>query len=324
VIAQQDIQFHTPHDAPHDWAETYFFDIFIPEANLHGWVYIVCRAGVDAILCDVEFVDRVSANMTDAVYIDIQNHMRMPAQLDVFALSNGLSFKATSPTKYRLDYLGIDNTEIHIDIEGIMEPYDIHDPAIDPMARATAGEQIEHSGFGSSYSAHFDLTVRTTGAVRVRGREHFVDYLSTMDHSWGVRPERGMRCMSYINAHFPDGYVVQTIWDFDPVRPQQHVFKHGYALVEGRTIGGIEGSLNVRRNGILPIEIVLEMIDVKGTAHRLTGAPLAANHWLPYGCCLTAMSMLDWRASSLRGIGTAMESYTLDYVTGGLLRDLEK
>lgn len=319
MINDHDIEFHTPETIPADWAETYFFDLFVPEAGLHGWVYLVARPAAGAIVCDVEFIDRISPRPFDARYLDLQHHIPIPERWESFALPNGLTFEATSPTSYRLDYVGFDDTEIHVDVAGLMVPYDIHDPAIDPMAKETPADQVAHTGFGSAYANHFDLTVRTTGTVRVRGEEHAIDCVSTMDHSWGPRPERGMSQMSYINAHFPDGHVVQTIWAFERDRPagEQHVFTHGYVLEGGETIGGIAGSLTVERDDLLATSLDLRMTDVRGTEHRITGTPINNHVWTPYGCCPTGMAMLDWVTPDGRhGVGTSMESNPLDKIAG--------
>lgn len=324
MIEQHDLQFHTPADVDHQWAETYWFGLYVPRANLYGWVYMVFRAGTGAMTCDVEFIDRASANMFDARYVDIQNHLPIPDRLDAFTLPNGLSFAAKSPREYRLDYVGVADTELHLDVSGIHEPYDIHDPDIDPMARASASEAVAHSGFGSAYANHFDLTARVRGHVLVRGSRFDVDCLSTVDHSWGPRPERGMRMMGYGNAHFGGDYVVQTIWEFDAGRPDgsQHVFKHGYAITDGRLVGGVAGRLHVVHRGLFPATVSLSMTDDEGTVHDLTGRPLAHHHWVPYGCTPTGHSMLAWQRSDgtrTDGVGTLMEAYPLDAVTGGYL-----
>jgi hypothetical protein len=324
MIVQDDLKFHTPADVDHQWAETYWFGLYIPEENIYGWVYMVFRAGTGAMLCDVEFINRKSTFMCDALYVDIQNHIPIPEKLESFSLPNGLTFEASSPRQYRIDYVGVDNTEIHLDFEGIHEPYDIHDPRIDPLARASSEEAVENSGFGSSYANHFDLTMRARGTVRIRGREYPVDCLATNDHSWGPRPERGMRMMGYMNAHFDGDYVVQTIWEFDAGRPdgEQHVFKHGYAIVDGQLLGGIAGELVVRHDGIFPDTVELSFTDVTGAVHKLTGRPLAHNNWVPYGCCPTGHSMLAWEAEGrTNGVGTLMEAYPMDTTTGGYIHD---
>jgi hypothetical protein len=324
MITQDDIQFHHPAVRDHQWAETYWLGLYIPEADIYGWIYLVFRHGTGAVVCDVEFINKPSRHMCDALYVDIQNHIPIPERLDKFTLPNGLTFEATTPSEYKVDYIGIDDTEIHLSLEGIHVPYDIHDPEIDPMARKTTDEAVEHSGFGAAYSNHFDLTMRTRGWVRIRGKRYEVDCLATNDHSWGDRPERGMRMMGYMNAHFDKDYVVQTIWEFDAGKPdgQQHIFKHGYALVDGKLLGGIAAKLHVHHDGIFPKSVDLEFSDVEGTVHKLAGKPRVFNTWVPYGCCPTGHTMLDWTSEGGRkGVGTLMEAYPLDKTTGGYLHD---
>ena len=324
MITDVDLQFHTPPDVDHQWAETNWWGFYVPEANLYGWVYMVFRAGAGAVMCDVEIIDRCSPLMYDARYVDIQNHMKIPDRLDSFALPNGLEFTARSPREYRLDYIGVHDTELHVDLVGIHEPFDIHDPDIDPMARTQSAEAQQHSGFGAAYANHFDLTTRVTGTLILRGETYKVDCLATQDHSWGPRPERGMKTMTYMNAHFGLDGVVQTIFDFDPSQGDgsQHVFKHGYVVEEGELVGLVDASLRVDHRGIFPESVQLSATDVRGGVHELSATPRAFCQWVPYGICPTGHSMLAWTTSSGReGVGTLMEAYPLDTVSGGFLHD---
>jgi hypothetical protein len=326
MITAAQLQFQTPVDIDHQWGETYWLGLYVPEANLYGWVYLVFRAGSGAVTCDVEFIDRKSREMYDARYVDIQNHLLMPTNLRSFNLSNGLTFQSDSPREWRLDYIGVHDTEIHVDLVGIHEPYDIHDPDIDPLARTDGWQAVEHSGFGSAYAGHFDLTIRVTGTVKVRGTEYQVDCLATQDHSWGPRPERGMRPMSYVNGHFQtsDGmdYVAQAIWEFDPSQPDgsQHQFKHGYVVKGGELRGAVAGTLAIRHQGLFPRELAMTVTDLTGETHLLSGQPLPFNNWVPYGCTPTGHAMVRWTTvDGLTGLGTSMEAYPLDTVTGDYL-----
>lgn len=319
MITEKNLQFQTPDAVDHQWGETYWLGMYVPEANLYGWVYMVFRPGTGAVMCDVEFIDRCSREMFDARYVDIQNHLPIPDDLRKFTLPNGMSFESLSPRKYRIDYSGVGGTELHLDLEGIHEPYDIHDPAIDPMARDDRNQAVEHSGFGAAYAGHFDLTTRVTGTIQVRGTAYQVNCLATQDHSWGPRAERGMRPMGYVNAHFDDDYVVQAIWEFDPSQPdgQQHAFKHGYVVQDGELRGAVGGSLSLRHRGLFPERLEMTVIDRTGEHHELTGVPAAFNNWVPYGCTPTGHTMVRWTTSTgLTGVGTSMEAFPLDTVTG--------
>ena len=52
-----------------------------------------------------------------------------------------------APRDYRIDYVGSDGTEIHVDYVGIMQPFDIHDRDENPLAgktgRNTTREHID-------------------------------------------------------------------------------------------------------------------------------------------------------------------------------------
>ncbi|MFD2579821.1 hypothetical protein ACFSTD_17190 [Novosphingobium colocasiae] len=151
-----------------------------------GFVYIVHRAGVGATVSDVEIFDRPGFMAEDSLYVDLVNHNPLVAKAEDFQLATGLSYKAPSIREYEIDYKagGID---LHLDCRALMDPYDIHDPEMDPMAVADSAAAVENSGFGTAYSAHFDMTIAIQGYLRIEGREHKINCVSTMDHSWGGR-----------------------------------------------------------------------------------------------------------------------------------------
>lgn len=316
MITLHDMNFHTPENAGHEWGETTYFDIFIPEANIHAWVYLCFRAGVGAVLCDVTVVDSTSTSLLDALYIDTQNHLPLPQRMDKFTLANGLSLDATDgPRNYRVDYIGVDDTELHIVAAGIMEPYDIHDPNIDPMAEHDPQRAVANSGFGTAYSNHFDLTCHVTGTLKVHGRTYDVDCVAVMDHSWGPRGERGMRPMCWMNANFSTGYSLQGIWSLDLAAPEgaQHEFKHGYAVVDGDVVGAVSGTLTTKRSNEFTLGAELCLTDIHGREHRADGTVMNLHSWLPYANCLTPTQMMAWTAADQpMGYGTIMEGMPLD------------
>ena len=93
-------------------------------------------------------------------------------------------------------------------------------------------------------------------------------------------------------------------------------------MKNGTLLGGVAGTLRVDHAGIFPKKVTLSMTDKDGTVHSCVGVPLAYNNWVPYGCCPTGHSMLEWKtADGAKGIGTLMEAYPLDTVTGGFVHD---
>lgn len=317
MIHDSDIAFHTPANASYDWAETGFFNFYVPEANLMAWVYIVHRAGVGATVADVEIVDRWARGIDEAVYMDMTNHNPLPASAEKFSLPNGLSFEARSLREYLLEYKA-GGVALDLRCTSLMEPYDIHDPAMDPMATADTTAANANSGFGAAYAAHFDMTVRITGTLSFGGVTHVVDCVSTMDHSWGPRPESGMHPILWVNAHFGEGYALHGIFAYDRYAPigQQHHFKHGYALIDGKVRGAKAGAVRTTRDGLLPLGAEVSLIDVDEREHCVIGKALTHHPWIPYGNNFAPVSLMRWQSDNLIGHGTYMEGLPLNRVRG--------
>ena len=320
MIKDSDTAYHTPAEVPHDWAETSYFYFYVPEARVMAWVYLVARPGVGAIVCDVQVSGDLSMSPLGAWYTDIQQHIRLPERFESMKLSNGLEFTARNIREYRIDYVGVDDTEIHVDVEGLMEPYDIHDPAMDPLA--VAQDRSSASGFGAAYSNHFDMTCRVRGDLKVRGRSFTIDCVAQMDHSWGPRAERGMSPMTWINAHFGEDYALQAICSYDPrAQPeQQFKFAHGYALVDGKVRGAKAGSLLVHRLDRFGLGFELSLTAVDGRDYRAFGSPLSMHLWTPYTCTYVPTVFIRWQSGERIGYGNSQENNPLDRETGHWLR----
>ena len=316
MITDRDILFHTPDPVPYDWAETGYFNFYIPEDNIIGLVYIVHRAGVGATVSDVEIIDRKSLSCMDAIYTDLRNHNSIPERAESFQFPAGINYLARSIRDYSISY---DAGGIGLDIQcaSLMDPYDIHDRSMDPMAETDSVAAIANSGFGSAYTAHFDMTVRVTGTLRIAGKSRKIDCIATMDHSWGPRPENNFHPISWTNAHFGAGYCIHGIFAYDASRPeeQRHVFKHGYALIDGEVRGGAGGTLAVQRDGDLIVGAELSVIDTQGREYRAQGEMLTHHPWMPYGNNYSPMGMLRWVSKDgLTGHGTYMEGIALNRV----------
>lgn len=315
MIDERDLDFHRPKPLPHDWAETGYFNIYVPERNLFCWIYVVHRAGVGVTVSDVEVIDRWSSSVDDALYIDYTNHNPLPANAREFALPSGLSFRADSLADYHLEYRST-GVSFSLDFTSLMPPYDIHDPSMDPMATDDPQMAIANSGFGSAYASHFDMSVRARGELRIGQQTYPVDCVCTMDHSWGPRPESGFSSMTWNNAHFGDGDVVHAIFAFDRFAPagRQHTFRHGYALVDGRVRGAKGGSASVIRNGRYVNAVEMRVIDIDDREHVLHGVAVCHTPWRLYGNAQSTMAMLQWRrtGSDKLGYGTYFDTWPVN------------
>jgi len=315
MIRAEDVRYHTPEDVAYDWAETAFFSVYLPEPNITAWIYLVARKGVGAMVCDIEAIDGIGRSSLNALYIDFQQHLPAPDRFETFSLPNGLTVSTMNePRGYQIDYIGVDSTEFHWTVEGLMEPFDIHDPAMDPLA----SPDVSASGFGSAYANHFDMTARVTGTARIRGKSYDVDCVTTMDHSWGPRNERGLRPMGWINGNFGTDLAFQTIWTFSPEAKGWHQFKlaHGYVLVDGEVRGLVDGQLQAHRAGSYPSGYTGSLVDAQGRSYAVTGHPVAQHPWACYSNSLAMFSTIEWTMDGRIGHGLAQENWPLDSLTG--------
>ncbi|WP_068076722.1 DUF7064 domain-containing protein [Novosphingobium lentum] len=316
MITARDVEFHTPADVAYDWAETTWLSIHIPEANLTVWTYLVARSGLGVMVCDIEAIDRIQRYTVQSRYFDFRQHMPLPARFDDFTLINGLSLKAVNaPRDYRIDYTGSDDTAFHWDVRGVMEPFDIHDPAMDPLASTDPNL----SGFGQSYANHYDMTVHVTGTARIRGTTYPVDCVTTMDHSWGPRNESGMRAMGWINGNFDTDHAFSTIWTLDPFATgeAQFGFAHGYVLVDGE-VRGLNGGrlLALRGDGVFPVGYDMLLTDPAGREYRFTGTVVNQTPWACYSNTMAINSTVRWNSGARVGHGLAQENRPLDSYSG--------
>ncbi|WP_017777637.1 DUF7065 domain-containing protein [Paraburkholderia kururiensis] len=315
MILAEDVKFHTPAEAAYDWAETNFFSVYVPEANITAWVYVIARPGVGACVVDVSMINGVGRTSLEALYVDFQQHLPMPAKLENLELPNGLRVSASNePRDYQVDYVGINDTEFHWTVRGLMEPYDIHDRSMDPLA----SDDMDKTGFGAAYASHFDMTVHITGTLKVRGKTYEVDCVSTMDHSWGPRNERGLPAMGWVNASFSRSLAFQSIWTFEPFTDgwQQFRLTHGYAFVHGKVRGLVSGRQRSVRRGAFPLSYEQILVDVDDVEHHLIGVAVAQHPWSSYNSCMPVLSMMRWFYRDQEGYGQAQENWPLDKFAG--------
>jgi hypothetical protein len=318
MINASDVGYHTPKDVNYDWAETMYFSIYIPEANITAWVYVVARAGVGAMVVDIEVFDCVARTTIEARYFDFQQHLPIPESFQNFTLPNGLTLSTSNePNDYRIVYKGTDDTEFDWKITGLMAPFDINDPNIDPLATGDASQ----SGFGAAYANHFDMTVHIEGSATIRGKRYAVDCVTTMDHSWGPRNERGMNPMGWINGNFGKDLAFSSIWKLDQFKQgwQQFELAHGYVLRDGAVKGLVKGRMRaIGRQGAFPTGYETVLIDLNGDEYYFTGSTVTQTPWACYSNIMAINSTIKWYngAENREGVGAAQENWPLDRLTG--------
>jgi hypothetical protein len=304
VIGPADVEFHEVPDAHRTtWAETNYFPFFIPEANLSGAVYNVFRPGLGVCMSDVTLFDRCAQHWEGLAYTDNQQHIPVPLDLAGYALRNGVEVHATErPRHYRIDYVGIDDTELHFDFHGLMRPQDFNDPEQDPLAKPSGG------AWDTAFNGHFDMTGRAVGELRLRGVTHAIDCLATMDHSWGPRLERDNGSATFIQAHFGDGLSINALIALDPAAPDVlSRLLHGYVLRDGAVRPLLRCHGTVERDARLPTRFCVMVEDDAGTRYALDGNFMTWAPWAPYVSVIYYQGMARWHCEGQTGYGAYQE-----------------
>lgn len=324
MITRDDMDYHldemlaaTTEATRYLWSETFYVPFAVPERRLFGSIYLLARPGLGAALCDIKVYQGLGRTRPDALYSDNRQQLPAPQDFSHFTLANGVTVDLTSgPQRYAISYEGFDDTAVRLELEALMPPYDIHDPAMDPKARKTTAEQASHSGFGASYGGHYDQTCHIKGELILRGEKIAIDYVDCMDRSWGPRPEAGCPGMCWMHAIFGPDYCLHAIWQLDvnAAPDQQYTFAHGYILEDGTVHGLTQASIVVERSGIWGAGYALTATDIRGKQHRFHGAPIASGLWECYGCVGVLNLLNRWVAADGRvGYGELQDAVFYDH-----------
>lgn len=314
MITEQDLEYHFTDTDDYTWAETYYLPISIPEERLFAHVYVCTRPVLGAMSADVRIMGAVCSSEFEMLYTDARYHLPAPKRFSQIHTPNGLSVAAVKPPRdYRIDYVGRDGTEIHVDMVGLMRPFDIHDPNENPLAGGTPEEQLARTSMGSGYKGHFDMHCHTTGTLSVGGRTYRVDTTDRMNHSWGPRPEMDIPPMNSVWAYFGDELGFRFHMHLDPSKPtgQDQGFAHGYLLDHGEVMAITDVKMVTTRVGIVPITVDAEVTDQRGRQYLLRGTPLAGAPWRAYSTAICWVGLFRWEMAGRIGHGSLQENHSL-------------
>ena len=316
MITAKDIELHTPANANHEWAETNYFGFYIAEERLLGSIYTVARAGAHSCVSDIVIYSGLSEDRMSVLHFDVQQHLPMPKSFLDYKLPNGLHVKAVNPPRdYRIDYVSRCGTELHLDLVGLMDPFDIHDAHTNVRAHASQAEQEAHSGFGAGYRGHFDQTTHVTGVLKIGSRRLGIDCVDTMDHSWGPRPEYGMHSLCWMHAHFGKDLAVHLILHFhtNAALGEQYSLAHGYVLRDGTVYPVTQARVIPDRIGRLGVAMTLDVVDSSGAKLSCTGGAVAGAPWNCYSVLHLSNTLFQWTSAGGRvGYGVVQDAYPID------------
>jgi len=282
LISAEDANFHAADSDQPTWAETNFFGFYNSEAKLNIGVYALFRPNLGVVSSTICMNSRRIVTPWEADFCDLRAAMPIPEPRDLqnYHLLNGLDVKCLDPNMvWAIKYDDHQGTWIDVRYEALMPPFDIHDPAMDPMCGSKTKEG--EFSWGTAYNGHFDQTGTVVGAVAIRGKEYPIDCVSTMDHSWGPRPERGKPTMSWLHAHFSKDLAMHAIFGFDPAKNGHELWlAHGYVLDRGQVYGLKAGAGRVtRKQERYADALQLDLTDSRGRNWRLNGKGMTTFPW---------------------------------------------
>lgn len=313
MIKDSDVEFHPADPNYHDWAETNYFGFYNAEHRLVGNIYTVFRPNVGAATSDVTIWKGFHPNGRDRLYSGLHMHCPMPEKLSDYSLTSGLSLKAAGVRSYDITYEGTDDTRLDLKIRGIMEPYDINDPAMDPITRRAREKAEKAYDWGKAYASHFDMATHVTGQVTVRGETYPIDCFQPMDHSWGPRSESDLGSLAWLSGNF-DGVTIHVLFAVDPANgPLSPELAHGYIVENGEVTGLVGGRMHVDRIGYQPVAAVVEVEDEKGRTHVMHAGAMAGGYWQPFMMMEVGYALMRWTYNGRVGHGIYQEGTSLAY-----------
>lgn len=305
MIRDVDAEFHAPETDKLDWAETNYFGFYNAEEKLNIGVYALFRTNLRTVNSTICMNSGFVTAPWHADYVDWQASIPMPENCSLldYKLSNGLEVRCLVPNQvWEVRFNDGAGTSIDVTFKAIMPAFDIHDPDMDPMVKAPATGEFS---WGTAYNGHFDLTGHVTGEVILRGRHIPIDCISTMDHSWGPRPERGSPTMSWLHAHFSKDLAVHAIFSFDPAEKEGELaLTHGYVVENGKVFGFKAGrGRTLRSCERYADEVELELTGSDGRVWKLTGKGLTTFPWQCYANMVGHNVLARWEMNGQTGYG---------------------
>lgn len=321
MIRPEDAEFHTPDADKPSWAETNYFGFYNAERGINFGVYALFRTNLRTANSTICISSRKALTSWQADYSDWQSQIPMTKDQSLlhYKLPNGLEVKTLKPNQdWHIRYDDGDQVQIDVTFKAIMDPFDIHDIDQCPMARAAkeAKEAAAKNGefaWGTAYNGHLDMSGHVQGKVILRGEEIPIDCISTMDHSWGPRPERGAPCMSWLHAHFSKDLAVHAIFGFDPAVDDGALsLTHGYVVEKGEIFGLKAGTGRVLRTvDRYCDEVELEIVDRNDRTWKLKGKGMTSFPWECHTNTVGFNVLAKWEMNGQTGYGELQEFFEI-------------
>ena len=178
---------------------------------------------------------------------------------------SGLRWRQPEPLKVAEISFADDECELELRFEGLHHPFDYHDNADGCPPEYLAARRYEQSG-------------RTSGVLRLRGREIVIDGFGHRDHSWGQRNWNPFLEWKWMNAASHDGSTSVHCFLYNV---KGEIFTNGYTNRNGVVTPIIQGAAKAELDeNLTHRRIVGRFVDESGSEMNLD-ARFAAGWSMP-------------------------------------------
>lgn len=309
MLTAQSFNYQAPEGADHLWVETLLFPVVAPEAPLYALVYTNVRPTLGVMWNQIMVCGSLTELREELLHYAENPHLPAPGSLTHIESPLGLTVRAIDPPRrWRIDYTAADGTEIHVDWEGLMEPFDIHDPNHSPQAGGVFDIHADLEPDKEASVGHGDMTGRIQGTMVVRGKEFFVDSIERMDRSWGVRdPMKAGKANHIVSANFGEDLAFHMICPWDATRPDGFTLTHGYVLEDGQVYGLTDQlTMNCRHIGTVCTALDMVVTDVRGESFSLRARANIGAPWIAAPTAVVHNALMEWDHEGRSGYGVVM------------------
>ena len=322
MIKYEDAEFHERDPNDLTWTETTVLIWTVPEAGIFGNAYILARPNRGVVSSSIGIVKGFTTNGYDVDLTDSQVQMKGQPSFANYELENGLKVQSDGPKNYRFEYKNVlGAADFELDFKAIHEPFDPHDPEQNPLKeRESAGEYDIRRG-KEWENGHFEVKGHITGRMNLRGEEYVVDCYEGMDHSWGPRPEVGVRSVSWVSLNFgPElAFHLAVPMRIENGRVLYDSARFGFVADQGETYGVVKTEITAERVDMMPISNVIRITDVRGKEYEFRGTAIAGWPWYSFNPAhVCFQSMMRYEGHGLVGTGEFGDIFGHDYLADRL------
>jgi len=325
MISAADLEFHPCDRADRIWTETTYLAFNVPQAALHGTLYVMARPNLGVAMSSVVIARGVRRRLHEMDFCDPQIHLPCPPSFSNFALDNGLSVRAQSLRHWQFAYrhqLGA--CAFELELQGLHHPHDPLDPMENPLL-TPQGAAAADPRVGDAWShGHFDLKGRIRGELTLHGQRYAVDCFEGMDRSWGPRNETPNRATAYISANFGEElglWLTMTLAVSDDGSIAYDRVNSGFVVEAGVVTPIVAATVQATTADMLAISDHIVATDVHGRRFELFGAAIGTRPLGSFNPSIAAFqSLMRYQWGQRLGHGGHGKLFGLSYLAQRLPR----